>query len=130
MLRAERPVGIPTASLDLLSAAVGAIETAVAQPDATDRYVRGHLAARRTAAAVLAARARPAARSDARDLWSVVGTVAPELREWAAFFTAGTGKRIAAETGLAVVSAREADDLVRDAHNFLDVVVSLLSRHL
>lgn len=131
MLRAERPAGIPTASLELLSAAVAAIETSVAEPDPTDRYVRGHLAARRTAAAVLAARARPAPQSSApRDLWAVIGAVAPELSEWAAFFAAGTGKRIAAETGLAVVSAREADDLVRDAHNFLDVVVALLSRHL
>lgn len=129
-MRAHPREQIPPASLELLAAAVAGIEQAVAEPAATDRYVRGHLAARRTAAAVLAALARPAPAPRPRDVWTVLATVAPELREWAGFFAAGTGKRIAAETGLAAVSDREADDLVRDAHNFLDVVVVLLSRRL
>jgi hypothetical protein len=46
--------------------------------------------------------------------------VAPELAEWAAFFAAGATKRAAAEAGLdRSVSAREADDLLRDSETFL-----------
>jgi hypothetical protein len=46
--------------------------------------------------------------------------VEPELAEWAAFFAAGAGKRAAAEAGLPrAVTAREADDLLRDAETFL-----------
>lgn len=130
-MKAQHSGGLPAASLTLLAAAVSGIETAVAQLRPADRYVSGHRAALRTAAAVLAARARPARQPGApRDVWAVLGHVAPELREWAVFFAAGAGRRIAAEAGSAVVTAREADDLVRDAHNFLDVAVALLSSHL
>lgn len=125
MMRAPQGLGIPVASVELLSAAVAEIEAAVAQPNAADRYIRGHLVARRAAAAVLAARARPDRNRQPRNVWALLPRVAPELREWAEFFAAGTGKRIAAEAGMTqVVSPREADDLVRDAHNFLDVVVA------
>mgnify|MGYP003338751307 CR=1 FL=1 len=49
--------------------------------------------------------------------------VAPEFEEWAAFFAAGAGKRAAAEAGSTrAVTAREADDLVRDAERFLALV--------
>lgn len=123
--------GIPLASLELLASAVTEIESAVVEPMPAARYVRGHLVARRAAAAVLAARARPDGRTGPRSVWAVLPHVAPELREWAEFFSAGTGKRIAAEAGLnRAVSAREADDLVRDAHNFLDVVVASLGRRV
>jgi hypothetical protein len=48
--------------------------------------------------------------------------VAPELGEWAAFF-AGTGRRrLAQERSSAGVSAREADDLVRQGETFLELV--------
>jgi SAV_6107-like HEPN len=129
----EEPVHrtIPLASLELLATAVGEIETAVAEPVPAKRYVRAHLVARRAAAAVLAARARPDRGHEPRSVWEVLPRVAPELGEWAAFFAAGTGKRIAVEAGFdQVVSMREADDLVRDAHNFLDLVVATLGRSL
>jgi hypothetical protein len=49
--------------------------------------------------------------------------VAPELSEWAAYFAAGASKRAAAEAGIPrVVSAREADDLLRAAEQFIAVV--------
>ena len=49
--------------------------------------------------------------------------VAPELGEWASFFAAGAAKRAAAEAGIPrVVSAREADDLMRAAEQFVAVV--------
>lgn len=122
---------IPLASVELLVAAVSEIETAAAEPTAALRYVRSHLVARRAAAAVLAARARPDRRGEhrPRSVWEVLPQVAPELTEWAHFFNAAAGRCAAAEAGISdAVSAREADDMVRDAHNFLDRVVVALSR--
>ena len=128
VMRAPQGVGVPLASVELLTSAVSEIEDAVASPRAADRYIKGHRVARRAAAAVLAARAHPDQSRAPRNVWELLPGVAPELREWAEFFSAGTGRRIAAEAGLDVVNAREADDLVRDAHNFLDIVVALLVR--
>src|SRR5258705_435303 len=82
--------------------------------------------------AARAARARPAAsvpRRPARptSAWTLLCRVAPELTEWAGFFAAGAAKRAAAEAGLPrSVTAREADDLLRDAETFLAVVETLL----
>lgn len=77
-----------------------------------------------------AARARPedrSIRSRPRSAWALLPSVAPELAEWAAFFSAGAGKRAAAEAGLSrAVQAREADDLVRDAETFLALVETTL----
>jgi hypothetical protein len=57
----------------------------------------------------------------------LLAEVAPELAEWASFFAAGAGKRAAAEAGSRrAVTAREADDLVRDADRFLAVVETAL----
>ena len=51
----------------------------------------------------------------------------PALSEWAAFFAAGAGKRAAAEAGLPrAVTAREADDLLRDAGTFLSLAEEAL----
>jgi len=94
------------------------------------RYATAHLAALRAAAAVLAARARPAVghrRSRPTSVWVLLAQVAPEMGEWAAFFAAGAAKRAAAEAGISrVVTAREADDLLRDAERFLAVVETTL----
>ena len=50
-----------------------------------------------------------------RNAWVLLTEVAPELAEWAAFFAAGARKRAAAEAGIeSAVTARDADDLVRD----------------
>lgn len=122
------PAPLPAASVELLATAVAEIEAAVVQPRAADRFIRGHLVARRAAAAVLAARARPDRSGPPRSVWTLLPAVAPELGEWAQFFAAGEGRRVAIEAGAEqVVGTREADDLVRDAHNFLSVVVTLLT---
>ena len=56
--------------------------------------------------------------------------MAPEFGEWAAFFAATKGKRDAVHAGAtAIVSAREADDLVRDAQAFLALVERALAHH-
>jgi HEPN superfamily protein len=92
----------------------------------SDRYVAAHLAALRVAAILLAARADPAEsarRTRPRNAWRMLSAVAPEFAEWAAFFAATEGKRDAVRAGATtIVSAREADDLVRDAQTFLGLV--------
>jgi hypothetical protein len=60
-------------------------------------------------------------------VWELLPRVEPALSEWAAFFAAGAGKRAAAEAGLVrAVSAREADDLLRDAETFLSLAEEAL----
>lgn len=97
-----------------------------------ERYSAAHLAALRAAAAMLAARARPVATTSRRperptSAWKLLCAVAPEMIEWAGFFAAGAAKRAAAEAGLPrAVTAREADDLLRDAETFLAVIETSL----
>ncbi|MCL2781021.1 MAG: SAV_6107 family HEPN domain-containing protein [Actinomycetia bacterium] len=89
-----------------------------------ERFRLAHLAALRTSAAVFAERARPAARR--RKLcsaWALIERLAPEYAEWAAYFAAAAGKRAAVEAGaFGAVSAREADDQLRAAQQFLALV--------
>lgn len=90
------------------------------------RFATAHLAALRAAAAMLAARARPAPggrRGRLTSVWSLLVLVAPEFGEWAGYFAAGATKRAAAEAGIPrVVSGREADDLLRAAEQFVALV--------
>jgi len=107
----------------------GLDEAARTRPEGL-RYATAHLAALRAAAAVLAARARPAApnrRTRVTSAWSLLVMVAPEFTEWAGYFALGAGKRAAAEAGIPrVVTPREADDLLRAAEQFVVVVESSL----
>jgi hypothetical protein len=107
----------------------GLAEAAQTRADG-QRYATAHMAALRAAAAVLAARARPAApsrRSRVTSVWSLLVLVAPEFSEWASYFALGAGKRAAAEAGIPrVVSPREADDLLRAAEQFVALVESAL----
>ncbi|OJF09949.1 SAV_6107 family HEPN domain-containing protein [Couchioplanes caeruleus] len=107
----------------------GLIEAARTRPDGL-RYAAAHLAALRAAAAVLAARARPAApsrRNRVTSVWSLLVLVAPEFSDWANYFALGAAKRAAAEAGIPrVVTTREADDLLRAAETFVSLVQSAL----
>jgi len=119
---------VPAASHELLEVARrGIVEASTARAPA-ERYAIAHLAALRSAAAVLACRVRPGGgRRGPRSVWVVLPEVAPELGEWAAFFAAGAGKRAAAEAGLpTAVSQRDSDDLLRDATAFLALVEATL----
>ena len=113
----------------LAIARAGLAEAAHTRPEGL-RYATAHLAALRAAAAVLAARARPAAptrRSRVTSAWSLLVLVAPEFSEWASYFALGASKRAAAEAGIPrVVSVREADDLLRAAEQFVSVVEAAL----
>lgn len=93
------------------------------------RYVMAHLAALRAAAAIVAARGEPSRsrRRKPHSVWELLPQVEPALTEWAAYFAAGAGKRAAAEAGLPrAASAREADDLLRDAETFLTLAETAL----
>lgn len=118
---------MPVAALDLLATARHGLSEAALAASPAERYAAAHLAALRSAAAVLAVRARPVGRASQRNAWVLLAQAAPDLAEWAAFFAAGAGKRAAAEAGLtSAVTAREADDLLRDAETFLELVTTLL----
>jgi SAV_6107-like HEPN len=121
---------LPPAAAQLLTQASRALAEAEGCADPRRRYATAHLSALRAAAAVLAARTRPeSGRRRPRSAWVLLGQIAPELGEWAAFFAAGAGKRAAAEAGLSsAVTEREADDLVRDAGAFLAVVAGSLGQ--
>ncbi|WP_202798063.1 SAV_6107 family HEPN domain-containing protein [Serinicoccus profundi] len=118
------------AVLDLLERSRGVLLQACHSGTAAERYTQAHLSALRAGAALLAARATPTAtrRSRPRSVWEMLPTVAPELTEWAAFFAASGRRRVALERGgaSAAVTTREADDLVRAAEHFLDLVRAAL----
>jgi hypothetical protein len=60
-------------------------------------------------------------------VWVLLPEVEPALREWAAFFAAGAGKRAAAEAGLpSAVTVHEANDLLHDAEVFVALVETTL----
>lgn len=124
------PVHLPATTHAYLDRAAASLQEAVTAPDVPTRYACAHVAALQTAAALLAARARPTpARRGRRqkNAWVLLTEVAPELGEWASFFAAGAAKRAAAEAGsVRAVTSREADDLVRDADRFLGVVEQAL----
>ncbi|MCW2810945.1 MAG: hypothetical protein JWP61_1403 [Friedmanniella sp.] len=118
---------LPEPSLELdLQRARAAVLLAENEGRASDRYLAGHAAALRVAAVVLALRTHPVLGGRAsrpRNAWHLLAEVAPELAEWAAFFAAAAAKRDAVRAGAtAIVTSREADDLVRDAERFLSVV--------
>ena len=140
MIMARQPVPRPRtghAVVDLLDQSRSCLAEAASATTAGERYVAAHLAALRAGAAVLAARARAdlggasgsrrGVSRGPRNVWNVLAAVAPELAEWAGFFAAGAGKRAAAEAGIpGAVTARESDDLLRDADAFLGLVCAVL----
>ena len=133
------PFGIPAASHAYLERAASSLREAITTTEIPLRYAQAHVAALRATAALLAARATPTlgqprrGRSVQKNAWVLLAEVAPELAEWAAFFSAGAAKRAAAESGSQrAVTEREADDLVRDADRFLGLVEEALglTRHV
>ena len=113
----------------LLRLAHEGLRQAAATTSPGQRYALAHLAALRAAAAVLSCRTHES-RTRPTSAWVLLSKVAPELTEWAQFFATGAEKRAIAEAGIAgAVTPREADDLLRDAQSFLQVVeTTLLAR--
>ncbi len=123
--RTARPP-IPVTALDLLDRSRTSLLTAGRTGDAGERYVQAHLGALRAAAALLAARSAPTGRSRPRSVWEVLPAVAPELVEWATFFAGSAQQRAAVERGGRALASREADDLLRQAEVFLEIVREVL----
>jgi len=114
----------PPAAVALLTQARRALTDAEAERDHVDQFVGAYLAALRGAAAVLAARGRPhRGRSRPASGWVLLDSVAPELREWSAFFAANSATRAAAQAGISGrVTPQLAADLLRAAGLFLELV--------
>jgi hypothetical protein len=117
---------VSEAAVELLDRSRTGLFAAAMSGQAGERYVRAHLAALRAAAAVLATRSRPSGRgAGPRSVWEVLPRAAPELTEWAAFFAAGADRRAALEAGrLETIPVREADDQLRAAETFVQLVES------
>lgn len=115
---------LPASAHTYLARSAASLSDAITARDVPTRYACAHVAALCAAAALLAARGRPAPRGRRqKNAWVLLCEVAPELTEWATFFAAGAAKRAAAEAGSTrAVTEREADDLVRDSDRFLAVV--------
>lgn len=121
----------PPAALGLLAQARAGLEEATVLETPNERYATAHLAALRTAAAVLAARGRPEAspraRARIRSAWEVLPEIAPELSDWSVLFASGAGRRARAEAGIqGAANRRDADDLIRDVAMFLGLVERML----
>lgn len=112
--------------VDLIEGARRSLARAALAPTAHERYAAAHLAALRSAAAVIAAVAPQGPRGRVRSAWVVLREACPPLAEWADFFAAGAQTRAAAEAGIRCVSPRAADDLVREAERFLSRVCDVL----
>ena len=120
-------VSVPPYLADLRRAEQAFLEAELSTTPA-DRYLAAHLAAMRTAVTVLAVRAKPRRSAGPADVWQVLAHLAPEFGEWAAFFAAGRQKRLLVQAGATtLVSEREADDLLRDARDFHDLVARRLA---
>ncbi|HEY2222497.1 SAV_6107 family HEPN domain-containing protein [Actinomycetospora sp.] len=120
-----RPPGPPPSRsvVTLLGAARDGLREAQAAETSAERFRLAHLSALRSAAAVLAARARTRRSGRPTDAWTLLASVAPEYGEWAAFFAAHSATRSAVEAGArSRVSQRDADDMVREADLFLALV--------
>lgn len=118
---------VPVGALMLIERSRAGLFQACDARSPSERYVAAHLSALRAAAAVLAVRGRPTRRGGPRSVWEVLPRIAPELGEWAVFFAATATRRAAIEAGRGdSITARAADDLLRDAESFHHVVLEVL----
>ena len=117
---------IAGAVLELLDRSRTSLLSACRTTSAGERFIDAHLGALRAAAALLAAQGKPDARARLRSVWEVLPKIASDLGEWSAFFAASARRRSAIECGFVTVGSREADDLLRQAEIFLELVQSVL----
>jgi hypothetical protein len=124
---ALRPPAAPVAA-GLLAQARRGLAEAERETAPTERFIGAYLAALRGAAAVLAARGRPhRGRARPASTWVLLDSVAPELREWSAFFAGNSAARAAAQAGITgKVTAESAAELVHAATPFLELVRRLV----
>ncbi|HEX6351931.1 SAV_6107 family HEPN domain-containing protein [Actinophytocola sp.] len=118
----------PESPLGLLAQAETGLADAALEDNPAQRFAAAYLAALRAAAALLALRGRPhRGRSRPMSVWTLLSSVAPELREWAAFFASCSATRASVQAGITrAVSIRSADDLVRQTGQFIDLVARMI----
>ncbi|HEX5401715.1 MAG TPA: SAV_6107 family HEPN domain-containing protein [Pseudonocardiaceae bacterium] len=116
-------------ALALVRQARAGVVEAQHESDAAQRFAIAYLAALRAAAAMLALRGRPhRGRARPTSAWVLLTRLAPELAEWAAFFASCSSTRAAILAGVTRhVTQRTADDLVRQAAQFADLVAGAVA---
>lgn len=125
---------MPSAAAELLQSAWQCMRYAERVADVNLRFSLAHRSALRAAAAVLAVGARvvPAgtapAMSRPQNVWLLMQAVAPELAEWADYYSSATPMKQAAESGAPVITSRMADDAVREAVQFIWDAAATASR--
>lgn len=115
-------------AVELLDSASDALRRAEWAASAALRYELAYLSALRSGAAVLACRAKPRSlRTRPRGMWRLLTASAPELGEWAQYFALCGTHSAALQDGRGCVSARQADDLLRDAATFLAIAQGVVA---
>lgn len=112
--------------LELIDRAKEALLDACHAGGAIERHHRAQLGALRAAGALMAAQPGVSRRSERRDVWTTLSVIRPELAEWAEFFTITARRGALAAQERASISGREADDLLRQAELFVDLVMTQL----
>jgi hypothetical protein len=114
---------VPAEVARLLARADASAAASSASGDAAERFLHAHLAALRSAAAVVALRGRPSRRSGARSVWDMLALVEPGLAAWSGYFASGARLRAAVDAGHGEeVAPERADELVACAEDFRDEV--------
>jgi hypothetical protein len=119
---------VPESALGLLAQAEVSLRAAEMEDFPAQRFAEAYLAALRGAAALLALRGRPhRGRARPMSVWTLLSSVVPELREWAAFFASCSSTRASVQAGITrAVSTRSADDLVRQSGQFIELVARMI----
>lgn len=131
--RVERVRSVPRApvghaAVDLVAQADVHLAEAFVAATSADRFRDAHLAALRSAAAVLAAQSvHPGTgrrrRRGPRNVWTDLPDAAPDLAAWATYFAGTASKREAVEAGItAAVDAAEANDLLGHVESFRGLI--------
>ncbi|MBE9373118.1 hypothetical protein IQ251_01520 [Saccharopolyspora sp. HNM0983] len=114
----EAPAGAFSALLDARSRWHAAESAA----DPRARFVDAHAAALRAATALVVARAECLERPRPAGVWALLAEAAPELADWAEFLAGHSNRRALAESGVPVVTGPQADRLLVQSREFLDIV--------
>ena len=109
-------------ALALLEQSRQCLAEAYAAELAAGRFVASRDAAMRAAASLVARTGR----AGPQDLWPLLAAHAPELGEWADYFALAAVRCQEVESHARRVSVREADDLLRAAEAFVDLVAAAL----
>lgn len=117
---------ITHAGRDLLRTAVTALDDAHRAQTPAERYVAAHIAALRAGAALVATHARPSRSPRIRSVWKMLPAAAPELEQWCIYFEAIGKRRVFVEIGGEPVTEQQADDLLRDAERFCELIATEL----